>query len=158
MIWLTVLKNSVPVAGALCVLGQNIMLVRMGREGWIVLYIVVDKKQCVKKNLGGYSHHSHTPVASLLARPHLPNIPPAFKTGACELYHRGTRHPFQQLLLQYIHVALKRASGYSYMHWWLQRWKDNSMGRSCLYWGVGGARLFSSEIPVVRVTPDAWTD
>lgn len=35
------------------------MLMRMGRDGWIVPYIVVDRKQCVKKDLGGYSHHSH---------------------------------------------------------------------------------------------------
>lgn len=42
------------------------------------------------------------------------------------------------------------------MHRWLKRQKDSSMGRSCLCVCEGG--LFSSEIPVVRVTPAVWTD
>lgn len=36
------------------------MLMRMGRDGWIVLHVVVDRKQCVKKDLDGYGHQSFT--------------------------------------------------------------------------------------------------
>lgn len=90
------------------VLEQNIMVMRMCREGYLLRYVMMERKQCVRKELSRYSHHSHAPGASSLSRPRLSNFPPTFNTGACVLYSRDTKHPFPQLLVQYIHVALKK--------------------------------------------------
>lgn len=129
----------------------------MGRDGWIVLHVVVDRKQCVKKDLDGYGHHSLSPVASFLDRPRLPVFHPRSTQEPVSFITGTPNTPFD--------------SCFCSMPRWL--WKGSQdilvcIGGSrdrktaawvgvlsvCVCWGG----VFSSEIPVVRVTPAVWTD